>query len=479
MGTYSIPKVNLLSSNELSTVNHSVTAEQLEDFLKKRGISANVVYSEDSIVSTVYAIHLTQGVRVSKINGILHELSIELKAADIELMIPIPGTSYLGIRAIKADAPKALLGDFVKDPVFGASEKKMRVALGRNLNGKAEWFDFEETPHLLIAGTTGSGKSVFMDSVITSLIYNLAPEELRFIMIDTHGINLSVFNQLPHLLIPVVRDARKALGVLSWVLGEIDYRFEKLSKIGVRSIETYNEQMIAEKGDKISRILVVIDDLADVMDSAPKQIEEVVCKIAHKSRQVGIHLLVSTQRPTGDVLTGMIRENFTGRVAFKTASGYDSKTIIDVAGAEHLLGNGDMLFKSLGTREPLRVQAPFVTDEEIRNVVRFIVDNNQNEDVFLVNNDAKSRKDTYSDLASLVADKQEEPDELLYDAGKIIIESQKASIGLLQRKLKISFNRATRIIDQLAEMNVVGPENGAYPRDIFMSLSQFERIVKK
>jgi S-DNA-T family DNA segregation ATPase FtsK/SpoIIIE len=468
---YTYPDIGLLDHNEFQAEDKSDSSQKLEEFLKIMGVSAKVVSVDETSISTTYALQLAPGVRINKVTKLTQEISVALQASDIQFQIPIPGTSYLGIQAIKSDAAQVLLGDFIQDTAFIESDNLMEVVLGRTLDGKTAHFDFNETPHLLISGTTGSGKSVFIDSIILNVIYKASPDEVRFLMIDTHGINLSSFSSLPHLLTPVLTNVNHAVSGLNYANKEMDNRYRLFADMGVKNIDAYNDIIDSTNGKKLPRIIIVIDDFADLMAFQPAETEETICRLSQMSRAAGIHLLISTQRPSVNILTGQIKANMPNRIAFRTAASVDSRTILDVGGAEHLLGKGDMLLKTIGQREPIRIQAPYVSDAEISRVVRFIADKNPHDlpDISII---APPIQPVYG-YGYL---EENGYDELLRQAGRVVIESDMASIGRLQRTFKIGFNRAAHIMDQLAELGVVGPEIGTKPRTILMTLEEFEAL---
>lgn len=480
---YIYPDIDFLKHNE-KEANQVNDGSNLVTFLAKMKASVKIAYTEATNISTLYALELAPGVRVSKITALQHEISVVLQASDIQFDIPIPGTSYLGIRAIKESVPQALLGDFLKNDSYLKSERFMEVILGRLYDGKPAYYDFSKFTHLLISGTTGSGKSIFIDSVLVNLLYKASPDELKLILIDTHALNLLRFNNISHLIFPVVTDVKKAAGSLEWAVAEMDYRYKCLSENGVKNIESYNELMINTFKKTMPRILVVIDDLADLMSgySYPKALQEDLERLVSMSRAAGIHLLLSIQRPSSNVVSSAIKMNIANRIAFKTVSGGDSRLIINTNGAEQLSGNGDMLFIQLGRQEPVRLQGLFVSDEEIDCVVKFIIRNNSfyafhNQ----VNNTPCDTLTTANTGTPPNIDNETSSgyDELLVEAGRFIIEKQKSSVGMIQRVFKIGFNRAARIMDQLAELGVVGPEEGTKPRIILMNIDEFEKFVKE
>lgn len=470
---YIYPDIEFLKHNDNIGASQSYNAESLDSFFKTMKVKAKVAYVEASVASALYAVELAPGVRVNKVTSLQHELSVALQAIDIQFLIPIPGTSYLGIRAVKPDAPPVLLGDYLKDESYLKSDNFMEIVLGRLYDGKTAYFDFKKFSHLLISGTTGSGKSIFIDSVIVNLIYKASPAELKLILIDTHMLNLMRFDKLPHLLVPIIYDSKKAYGALMWTMAEMENRYKLFSEHGLKNLEAYNEYMTEHGGDILPRILIVVDDFADLMTESlnPLSLQEEIDRLVSMSRAAGIHLLLSIQRPSFDVISGTVKMNIPNRIAFKTVSGNDSRLILQASGAEHLNGNGDMLFKQLGKQEPERIQGPYVSDEEIDKVVKHI----KNWNSFY------SYRETIDIRTPVEPEKPEEitdpVDEFLEDAGRIIIKKQKASVGMIQREFRIGFNRAARIMDTLAEMGVVSPEEETIPRKILVDLEQFEKLM--
>lgn len=471
--SYSYPDIGLINSNDIEDSAFVDKTEELNDFFSRMGVNAFIHSVEDSITSTLYALELGAGVRVSKITGLKQDISVVLDASDIVFQIPIPGTSFLGIQAVKRDVSRLLLGDLISDLEFIESDDYLEVFLGRMLDGSLVPYDFSKFTHLLIAGTTGSGKSVFIDSVLISILFKASPKEVQMLMIDTHSVSLVPYNGIPHLLLPVITEAKKAAAALNWVTHEMDRRYSLLAENGARSIDIYNSRVLDEK--KLSHIIIVIDDFADIMASCGSEVEENICRIAQKSRAAGIHLIIATQRPSANVLTGNIKANIPNRIAFATASNVDSRVIIDSAGAEHLKGKGEMLFKALELRTPIRIQAPYISEAEVDKVIDFIrshnVSSEQNNIVLEEKIPVEPNLYNYNEYI--------EKDPLLIEAAYLVVENQKASIGYLQRNFRIMFNRAARIMDQLHELGIVGPEMGTKPREIRVSRAELEAILSR
>ncbi len=480
---YIYPDIDFLKHDDNSNTIQNDDGASLVSFLKLMKVSAKVAYVESSPVSSLYALELAPGVRVSKVTSLQHELSVELQAIDIQFIIPIPGTSYLGIRAIKPDAPEVLLGNFLRNDSYLKSDNCMEVVLGRQYDGKPAYFDFKKLTHLLISGTTGSGKSIFIDSIIVNLLYKASPCELKLILIDTHALNLLRFSNLPHLILPVITDCKKAVGALAWTVAEMDCRYKELSINGVKNIAAYNALMKEQGREGLPEILVIVDDLADLISESanPNDIQSDLERLVSMARSAGIHLLLSIQRPSSEIVSSTIKMNIPNRIAFRTVSGNDSRLIIQMSGAEHLNGNGDMLFKQLGLQQPIRIQGPYVSDEEIDYVVKHVIRNNSFYTFNSKFNNMTSDFNKTNNINTSINDIEQNDfgnDELLEEAGRFIIEKQKSSVGMLQRVFKIGINRAMRIMDQLAELGVVGPEVGTKPRSILMNIDEFNKLVK-
>ena len=377
-----------------------------------------------------------------------------------------------------------MLRDLLETEEFKNSKSKISFAAGRDIAGKAVVADIAKMPHLLVAGATGSGKSVCINTLIMSILYKASPDEVKLIMVDPKVVELSVYNGIPHLMIPVVTDPKKAAGALNWAVAEMTKRYQLFAEYNVRDIKGYNEKILQlpvmeeeEPHQKMPQIVIIVDELADLMMVAPGEVEEAICRLAQLARAAGIHLVLATQRPSVNVITGLIKANMPSRIAFSVSSGVDSRTIIDMNGAEKLLGKGDMLFYPSGYQKPARVQGAFVSDKEVQSVVDFLKSKNgessYNEEIVNQMNSGASGVDALSGASS----DGNERDVYFVEAGKFIIEKDKASIGMLQRVFKIGFNRAARIMDQLCEAGVVGGEEGTKPRKILMSMEEFEQYI--
>ncbi len=458
------------------------TAAKLQQTLESFGVHATVTNVSCGPAVTRYELLPEQGVKVSRIVGLSDDIKLNLAAADIRIEAPIPGKAAVGIEVPNSENSAVALRDLLESDAFKNHPSKLAFATGKDISGKVVVADIAKMPHLLIAGATGSGKSVCINTLIMSILYKASPDEVKLIMVDPKVVELNVYNGIPHLMIPVVTDPKKAAGALNWAVAEMMNRYEKFAEVGVRDLKGYNKKVEGleavddeNKPRKLPQIVIIVDELADLMLVAPGEVEDAICRLAQLARACGIHLVIATQRPSVNVITGLIKANMPSRIAFSVTSGVDSRTILDMGGAEKLLGKGDMLFYPQGYQKPARVQGAFVSDEEVADVVDFL--KNQNVDV-------KYNADIEEQIAkvqsAVAASKGEsDVDALFADAGKFIIEKDKASIGMLQRVFKIGFNRAARIMDQLSNAGVVGPEEGTKPRKILMSAEQFENYLEQ
>lgn len=458
------------------------TAAKLQQTLNSFGVHVTVTNVSCGPSVTRYELLPEQGVKVSRIVALSDDIKLNLAAADIRIEAPIPGKAAVGIEVPNTENSAVALRDLLESDEFQKHPSKLAFATGKDIGGKVVVSDIARMPHLLIAGATGSGKSVCINTLIMSILYKASPDEVKLIMIDPKVVELSVYNGIPHLFIPVVTDPKKAAGALNWGVAEMTDRYNKFAEFGVRDLKGYNQKVDAlkdvedeNKPKKLPQIVIIVDELADLMMVAPGEVEDSICRLAQLARAAGIHLIIATQRPSVNVITGLIKANMPSRIAFSVSSGVDSRTIIDMNGAEKLLGKGDMLFYPQGYQKPARVQGAFVSDEEVSDVVDFL--KNKNMDVSY--NTEMEEQIAKVQQAVSAARGAEDTDALFADAGKFIIEKDKASIGMLQRVFKIGFNRAARIMDQLSEAGVVGPEEGTKPRKILMSAEQFENYLEE
>lgn len=478
---YIFPSLDLLKKSEkkvsISDDEYKQTAIKLQQTLSNFGVAVRVANISKGPVVTRYELIPDQGVKVSKIVSLQDDIKLSLAAADIRIEAPIPGKSAVGIEVPNKENNIVSFRELLESRDFRDNKDKISFALGKDISGQVMITDISKMPHLLIAGATGSGKSVCINTLIMSILYGYKPDDVKLMMIDPKVVELSVYNGIPHLLIPVVTEPKKAASAINWAVAEMTDRYNKFAILGARNIKDYNEKIEKEKRlgnidesiDKLPRIVIIIDELADLMMVAQNEVEEAIARLAQLARACGIHLVIATQRPSVNVITGLIKANIPSRIAFAVSSGIDSRTILDTVGAEKLLGKGDMLFSSQGMAKPMRVQGALVTDNEVYAVVDFI--KNQGIETKYDINTIEKIENTLNE--ALKADNMEK-DELFMQAGRFIIDRQKASIGNLQRVFKIGFNRAARIMDQLCESGVVGAEAGTKPREILMDIQTFE-----
>lgn len=463
------------------------TANKLQQTLKTFGVNVTVTNISCGPAVTRYEIQPEMGVKVSKIVGLADDIKLNLAAADIRIEAPIPGKAAVGIEVPNKENVMVAFRDLIESKEFKESKSKISFAVGKDIAGKTKVTDIAKMPHLLIAGATGSGKSVCINTIIMSILYKADPSEVKLLMIDPKVVELSVYNGIPHLMIPVVTDPKKASGALHWAVAEMTDRYEKFAQANVREINGYNAKVDSievpegqERPQKMPQIVIIVDELADLMMVASNDVEEAICRLAQLARAAGIHLVIATQRPSVNVITGLIKANMPSRIAFAVTSGVDSRTILDMNGAEKLLGKGDMLFNPQGAPKPIRVQGAFVSDEEVSEVVEYIKEHNgdaqyndsvQQKMESLQSSGSNSVSISDSDAAD------DGRDAYFVDAARIIVDKEKASIGMLQRYLKVGFNRAARIMDQLEEAGIVGPEEGTKPRTVLMNKEQFEAYI--
>ena len=484
---YVIPPLSLLQKPARQDFDTREEIRQnaltLQETLKSFGVNVTITNISIGPAVTRYELQPEIGVKVSKIVSLTNDIKMRLAAADIRIEAPIPGKSAVGIEVPNKHGATVYLGDVLGSTEFQGAKAKLAFGVGKDIAGKTIVTDIAKMPHLLIAGATGSGKSVCINTLIMSLLFKYKPEDVRMIMVDPKVVELSVYNGIPHLLIPVVTDPKKAASALNWAVAEMTDRYKKFAESGSRDLKGYNEKIMAvrndpeipedQKPEKLPQIVIIIDELADLMMVSSQEVEDAICRIAQLARAAGMHLVIATQRPTVDVITGLIKANVPSRIAFAVSSGTDSRTIIDMNGAEKLLGKGDMLFFPQGIPKPVRVQGAFVSDQEVSDVVDFIKQEmGEVEYSERIQQQVQSGGGGEGGIGG-----GGNQDELFAEAGQLIIETEKASIGMLQRKFRIGFNRAARIMDQLADAGVVGPEEGTKPRKIIMTLAEFDELI--
>lgn len=482
---YKMPPLSLLKRGSKSGGDSDLhlreTAMKLQKTLQTFGVNVTVTNISCGPSVTRYELQPEMGVKVSKIVGLADDIKLNLAAADIRIEAPIPGKAAVGIEVPNKENSAVMLRDLLESPEFKDSKSKISFATGRDIAGKVVVSDIGKMPHVLIAGATGSGKSVCINTLIMSILYKAKPDEVKMIMIDPKVVELSVYNGIPHLMIPVVTDPKKAAGALNWAVAEMTKRYQLFAEYNVRDLKGYNDKVEAikdiedpDKPAKMPQIVIIVDELADLMMVAPGEVEEAICRLAQLARAAGIHLVLATQRPSVNVITGLIKANMPSRIAFSVSSGVDSRTIIDMNGAEKLLGKGDMLFYPSGYQKPVRVQGAFVSDKEVQTVVEYLKENSGQ-----ISYDEEIQNHVNSNVTASVSVQGGSSDRDAYfvEAGKFIIEKDKASIGMLQRVFKIGFNRAARIMDQLYDAGVVGEDEGTKPRKVLMSMEEFEQYI--
>ncbi len=491
---YMLPPLSLLLKGKEATGDSArelrETAMRLQQTLGTFGVKVTITDISQGPSVTRYELQPEQGVKVSKIVGLSDDIKMHLAATDIRIEAPIPGKAAIGIEVPNKETMAVALRDLLESKEFREFPSKIAFAVGKDIGGKTVVSDIAKMPHMLIAGATGSGKSVCINTLIISILYKAKPDEVKLIMVDPKVVELSIYNGIPHLLVPVVTDPKKASAALKWGVAEMEDRYRKFAEYNVRDLKGYNKKVEAMRdkgagstsGDEsapavLPQIVIIVDELADLMMVCPGEVEESICRLAQLARACGIHLIIATQRPSVDVITGLIKANMPSRAAFSVSSGVDSRTILDMVGAEKLLGKGDMLFYPQGYAKPARVQGAFVSDQEVSDVVDFwknqALGNTYEEDI----------EERIANMGSASGDGRasggSDVDELFERAGRLIIDKDKASIGMLQRALQIGFNRAARIMDQLCQYGVVGEEEGTKPRKILMSPEQFDQMLEE
>ena len=486
---YVFPPVTLLkqAENKQGDTRKQLqeTAMKLQQTLKNFGVNVTITNISCGPAVTRYELQPEMGVKVSKIVNLADDIKLNLAAADIRIEAPIPGKAAIGIEVPNKENVMVSFRELVESEEFQNHPSKISFCVGKDIGGKVSVADIEKMPHLLIAGATGSGKSVCINTIIMSILYKADPKDVKLLMVDPKVVELSVYNGIPHLLIPVVTDPKKAAGALHWAVAEMTDRYQKFAEANVRDLKGYNAKIDdlpdgEDKPEKLPQIVIIVDELADLMMVAASDVEESICRLAQLARACGIHLIIATQRPSVNVITGLIKANMPSRIAFAVTSGIDSRTILDMNGAEKLLGKGDMLFDPQGVPKPLRVQGAFVSDKEVADVVAYIKEENgqvsYNSSVEEQMNSIESGNTTVSIDSGQTGDGR---DPYFADAAKLLIDKEKGSIGMLQRYFKVGFNRAARIMDQLEEAGIVGPEEGTKPRKVLMSPEQFEQYEEE
>ena len=456
------PNNNMMSGNQLEE-----RASLLEQTLNDFNVEAKVLNVTQGASVTRYEVQPATGVKVSKITGLADDIALNMRAKSIRIEAPIPGKAAVGIEVENEKAAPVLIRELIESNEFKLAKSKISFVVGKDVSGRNIIADLHSMPHMLIAGATGSGKSVCINTIITSLLYKASPDEVKLVLIDPKVVELGSYNGIPHMLIPVVTDPKKAAAALNWAVNEMQQRYNKFAELGAKDLASYNHLVSsAGEDDKVMpQIVIVIDELADLMMAASSQVEEAICRLAQKARAAGMHLIVATQRPSVDVVTGLIKANIPSRIAFSVSSQFDSRTIIDTAGAEKLLGKGDMLFSPVEANKPIRIQGPYISESESASVINFVKSQSETE----------YREDVIQSIE--VADKpiaqDSAADELTEDAIEFILKQKQASVSMLQRRFRIGYNRAARIIDEIEDMGIIGPSDGSRPRQVLMTEEEY------
>ena len=484
---YELPPLDCLDKPKLNS--NSGSAEELRQrgetivkTLKSFGVGTRIVDICQSPSVTRFELQPDPGVKISKITALSDDIAMNLAAYGVRIEAPIPNKNAVGIEVPNAEKAMVTLREILESPSFRNSKSKLNVALGRDIQGEATCADLAKMPHLLVAGTTGSGKSVCLNTMIVSLLYNAKPDEVKLIMIDPKKVEFTVYRSIPHLLVPVVADPRKAAGALSWAVAEMDKRYALFAEKGVRNLQGYNNYALSEGLPKMPQIVIIIDELSDLMMAASNEVEDSICRLAQKARAAGMHLIVATQRPSVDVITGLIKANIPSRIAFAVKSQIDSRTIIDTQGAEKLLGNGDMLYCPVGLSKPVRVQGSYVSDDEIERVIDFVTSQGEvkYDDAVMQEIELKAAQDGKKKSSAVDTDNMgaggDYDDEMFPKAVEVVVEAGMASTTLLQRKLKLGYARAARIVDELSEKGIIGPFEGSKPRKVLITKEQWYQM---
>lgn len=472
---YKIPSLSLLKGSKTKETESELTlkqrAKKIETTLKSFGVGAKVVRINKGPTVTCFELQPDMGVKVNKIVNLADDLSLALASSDIRIEAPIPGKSVIGIEVANTLKENVSLKEILSSREYQNCTSKMPMALGKTISGEIIVSSIDKMPHMLIAGATGSGKSVCINTLIMSILYKSSPDDVKMILIDPKVVELKIYNNIPHLAIPVVTDSKKASAALNWAVREMERRYTLFSDNQVRDIKGYNEKQKTDKLEKLPYLVIIIDELSDLMMVSANEVESYICRLAQMARACGIHLIVATQRPSVDVITGTIKANIPSRISFQVSSQIDSRTILDSSGAETLLGKGDMLFNPSGLSKPIRIQGCFVSDSEVEAVVNNIKE--QMQEVFY---DEEIIKNIESEVSNMDNSDDEDVDDLFYDAVRIVLEESSASISLLQRKMKIGYARAGRIIDEMESRMIVGKQEGSKPRKILVGFDYLDKM---
>lgn len=473
---YRYPSLSILKEPEKPSAQAEEalqkTARKLIDTLHSFGVEAKIVDYSRGPTITRYELQPNEGVKISKITNLADDIALNLAAVGIRIE-PIPGKTAIGIEVPNEVLSAVYMREVIGTAEFANFKSKLAFALGKDIAGQPVVGDIARMPHLLIAGSTGSGKSVCINSLVTSILYKATPNEVKLVMVDPKAVELGVYNGIPHLLIPVVTDPRKAAGALQWAVNEMTNRYKLFADNNVRDLKGYNAWAKEHEAEELPQIVIIIDELADLMMVAPNDVEDSICRLAQMARAAGMHLVIATQRPSVDVITGIIKANIPSRIAFAVRQFVDSKTILDMGGAEKLLGKGDMLYFPIGTSKPMRVQGCFVSDKEVERIVEFV--KGQNEAVY--DEDIIEKIERAGETPKATEDRGGEADELLPQAVEMAIEAGQASVAMYQRRLKVGYQRAARLIDQMEERRIIGPFDGTKPREVLVTKAQWNEMM--
>ena len=478
---YALPPYDCLEQPKAAdSFNYSeelkANARKLVDTLKSFGVETKIVDISRGPAVTRYELQPSAGVRINRISNLADDIALNLAASGVRIEAPIPNKAAVGIEIPNRTRTMVTLREIIETPAFQQAKSKLNVALGKDIAGNITCADLARMPHLLIAGTTGSGKSVCLNSMIVSILYNARPDEVKLLMIDPKKVELSIYNGIPHLLVPVVSDPRKASGALGWAVTEMLNRYKLFADNNVRDMAGYNKLCKKDpEKSPLPSVVIFIDELSDLMMAAPNEVEDSICRLAQMARAAGMHLVIATQRPSVDVITGIIKANIPSRIALSVSSQVDSRTILDMSGAEKLLGNGDMLFSPVGTSKPVRMQGCFLSDDEVESVVEFIKGQEKAEydDEVIQEIDRQAAAEKKKGGGAADAESDGDSDEMLPKAIEVVVEAQMASTTLLQRRLRLGYARAARLVDELESRGIVGPFEGSKPRKVLISKQQW------
>lgn len=483
---YRYPSIDFLNESgkikeDDITTELQTNGQMLVDTLKSFNVRTKIIAVSRGPAVTRYELQPASGVKISKITSLANDIALNLAATGVRIEAPIPGKAAVGIEIPNKVVSVVNMKELISSSIFRKAKSKLTVVLGRNISGKVVVADLAEMPHLLIAGSTGSGKSVCINSFIISLLYKSSPDEVKLIMIDPKVVELSIYNGIPHLLIPVVTDPRKAKGALGWAVTEMMRRYKVFAENNVRDVYSYNRYVEnypdtkdseGKTIEKMYSVVIIIDELSDLMMVAPNEVEDYICRLAQMARAAGMHLVIATQRPSVDVITGIIKANIPSRVALAVSSQVDSRTILDMSGAESLLGRGDMLFSPIGASKPMRIQGCYVTDKEIENIVSYINDSQKNDYDDDIIDEIEKNAD-YDKKENTGSEKSNDMDPIMREAVQCVVEAGQASTSLLQRRLRLGYARAGRLIDEMEKLGIVGPHEGSKPRQVLVNYQQF------